>query len=432
MKSQLLALIFSLMISHSAQGEVVNGNFSISFNDLSVSRSPDLHMVRVYNSKSDFIGIFGPSWGTQFESNLRFDIDGSIFIRSYGSGANNHFLQKKHDPSQLNSKIPLMVNAAKKMGWIKSESDVHQYEAKIKSSSDQRLNHFETFLSKGLIPLQPTAEGQAFISTQFSYQYLTRVKNEYVLVREDGTVEKFNLSGRLTQIKLPNETVLNLEYNQQGLPTRINDQLKQSITLTYTPEGRVEKISSSEGKTANFKYDAAGLMTQSRDDHGVERTYTYTKDVYRNLTEIKTSSDPTKKVVIEYDPAEQGGNVKTMSDEQGIHNYKYEQRLDYHSIEERQKEAKGALHDSKFEFFTRTTSSGERRLMKSIATIDGMKTETLYDEKMGYPIQITRSDGTTLISYDPKGRKTKETSPTLIREYTYLKNGSVTVKERKK
>jgi hypothetical protein len=41
----------------------------------------------VYNSKSDFTGMFGYSWGTEYETKLKLDPDGSVIISEFGGEA---------------------------------------------------------------------------------------------------------------------------------------------------------------------------------------------------------------------------------------------------------------------------------------------------------------------------------------------------------
>src|SRR5688572_589373 len=71
-----------------------NGNFFVYFRDLSYPGGMEPKIERVYNSKSDFIGMFGYSWGTQYETRLKVESDGSIVVTEFGGGPDNRFVSK--------------------------------------------------------------------------------------------------------------------------------------------------------------------------------------------------------------------------------------------------------------------------------------------------------------------------------------------------
>ena len=88
-----VALIFTL-IAPAVFADVnhKNGNFYISYTDLVVPHGDkSLKIVRTYNSKSTVVGIFGFGWGSDFETYLVEQSDGSIVVYENGAGARTIF-----------------------------------------------------------------------------------------------------------------------------------------------------------------------------------------------------------------------------------------------------------------------------------------------------------------------------------------------------
>jgi YD repeat-containing protein len=84
------------------------------------------------------------------------------------------------------------------------------------------------------------------------------------------------------------------------------------------------------------------------------------------------------------------------------------------------KESDGSrISDAKYEYFSKTRVGGETYTAKMIATVDGDRTETTYDDKLGFPLKIVNGNRITTIDYDLKGRMTKKVTPIETTELSY-------------
>lgn len=78
------ALSLAIPNQVSARVKLQNGNFYISFTDVADGK---LKIVRTYNSLATFRSMFGPGWGSDFETRLVFSKEGNLILHLNGSGS---------------------------------------------------------------------------------------------------------------------------------------------------------------------------------------------------------------------------------------------------------------------------------------------------------------------------------------------------------
>lgn len=406
-----------------------NGNFFVAFKDLSYPGGMEPKIERIYNSKSDFTGMFGYSWGTEYETHLAADPDGSLVVSEFGGGANNRFVAKNYSAKDLEVGVNQLVEAAKKAGVVSTAKEVEAYRIKLATNFDFRARQYSIFVNKGSVPRKVVADGTQFTSTNYQYQYITKVKGGYVRVLEAGVVQKFNEAGKLVQLSDRNKNFINFSYDKNNHLVQLVDNQNRKMTLTYNLQNLVDKITGESGKHADFKYTKEGLLAYSRDDGGVENSFKYTADQFQNLTEIgylneKGAKGVVKKMSILYYGPDKNTSVKSVINPDGTSN-EYEYTKDpknpsYYGVRVLLKESNGArISDSKYEYFYKNKIGGEEFTSRMISTIDGEKTETFYDDKLGYPVKIVANGRTTAMEYDVKGRMTKKTTPLETTTLTY-------------
>ncbi len=406
-----------------------NGNFFVSFRDISYPGGIEPKVERVYNSKSDFNGIFGNGWGTQYETHLNIDPDGSIIVTEYGGGANNRFLPKDYSAKGLNEAVNSVFEAAKKSGVVTSASEADRYKKRLTNDFDFRSKQYSIFVNKGTLQRKQVLEGTQYTTTEYQYQYITKVKGGYVRVMEAGDIQKFNEAGKMVQLMDRNKNFVNFTYDRNNHLIQLADNQNRKMNFTYNPQNLVDKITGESGKYAQYRYNREGFMVGSRDDNGVENTFGYTKDQFLNLNEIGYPNDKgpdgkPKKMTIQYFGPDKKSNVRAVTNPDGTTSeYEYLSDLkspNYYAVHVLLKDAKGArISDSKYEYFYKTKLGGQDFTEKMISTIDGDKTETVYDQKLGYPVKIVNNGRTTTMEYDPKGRMIKKTTPIETTELSY-------------
>jgi len=429
-----------------------NGNFYMAFRDVMYPGGMEPKIERIYNSKSDFTGMFGYSWGTEYETRLRQDPDGSVIITEFGGGADNRFISKNFKGEDLAKGVDELVAAAKKSGIMSNMKQIEEYRARLSNDFDFRAKQYAIFVTKGLVPRKVVAEGTQFTSTKYLYQYITKVKGGFVRVMEGGNIQKFNEAGKLAQISDRNKNFINFGYDKSGRLVQIVDNQNRKMTLSYNQQNLVEKITGESGKFASYKYTTDGLLAYGRDDDGMDNTFKYTTDIYRNLTEIGYPKDkdpkgqPKKMQIVYYGP-DKSVSVKMVTNPDGTTNeYNYTKdpkQPGYYAVQVLLKEANGTrISDAKYEYYSKTRLGGENYTSKMISTVDGEKTETDYDDKLGFPSKITNGNRVTTMEYDVKGRMVKKVTPIETTELAYdqavgkvsrvtrkMKSGTVLVSE---
>ncbi|MBS1959879.1 MAG: hypothetical protein JST80_10430 [Bdellovibrionales bacterium] len=406
-----------------------NGNFYVTFRDISYPGGIEPKFERVYNSKSDFHGIFGFGWGTEYETSLAIDSDGSIVVNEYGGGAENRFTSKNAKPADLEKGVNDLVEAAKKSGVVTTKAQIDDFRTHLKTDFEFRSRQYGIYSNKGLVAKKAVREGTQFTSTRYLYQYITKVKGGYVRVMEGGVIQKFNEAGRLVQIMDRNKNFVNFSYDKGNRLVQLVDNQNRKMILSYNTQGLVEKIVGESGKNTAYKYTKEGLLSYCRDDVGEENTFAYTTDAYRNLSEIgypkeKDSKGKPKKMSISYYGSDKNTGVKSVTNPDGSVNeyeyYKDPKNPDYYGVRVFLKDSSGArISDAKYEYFSKPRPGGEVFTQKMISTVDGDKTETYYDLKTGFPAKVVNGTRVTTMAYDVKGRLVKKVTPIETTELSY-------------
>lgn len=425
--------VFSLLVFSTAFARadvsLRNGNFYVSFRDISYVGGMDPKIERVYNSKSEFSGMFGYGWGTEYETKLQSDPDGSIVVTEFGGGADNRFVSKNFKAGDIENGIKNIIDAAKKSGSISSVKQIDEYKTRLNQDYEFRSKQYELLVRKGLLQKQAVPEGAQFTSTKYFYQYITKVKGGYVRVMDGGVIQKFNDSGKLVQILDRNKNFINFTYDANGRMVQMIDHQNRKMNLTYNQQGLVEKIAGESGKFAAYKYSKDGLLIQARDDGGVENSYAYSADLYKNLTEIGYLNNPDakgkpKKMQIAYYGPDKNVSVKSVINPDGtVNEYVYDKdpkKPGYYSVKVSLKDSTGArITDSRYEYYSKTRTGGDSFTARMVSTVDGEVVDTTYDEKLGYPIKIVNDNKVTTMEYDTKGRMIKKVTPIETTELSY-------------
>ncbi len=419
-----------------------NGNFYVGFRDISYPGGMEPKIERIYNSQTDYNGIFGSGWGSEYETKLRQDADGSILVTEYGGGADNRFVPKGFKPGDIEGSISKIVEAAKKAGLLSSQKQMDDYRNRMSKDYEFRAKQYSALMQKGFLPKQSIADGSQFISTKYLYQYITKVKGGYLRVKEAGGIQKFNEAGRLVQIMDRNKNFINFTYNSNGHLSQLVDHQNRKMEFKFNAQNLVERITGESGKYVQYRYNPAGFMVYSRDEKGEVNTFAYAADAMKNLTEIgypgeKNAKGEPSKMSIGYYGRENNWGVKKVINRDGTSNdYEYFRTAkdpNYYGVRVLNKDRDGStISDAKYEYISKVRAGGEVYTAKMISTVDGDKTETTYDEKLGFPVRIVNDGRETNMQYDQKGRMIKKVTPIETTEMTYdLKVGKISKVVRK-
>ncbi len=395
-----LALITLLMSSFALAGvNLKNGNFYISYTDIVVpGGGKKLEITRTYNSKATEVGWFGFGWGSEFETRLEVSADGSVIIHEHGTGAKSRFIPKTAiDPIAASTKI---VNEMKKKTAL-SEQATNDLIKKLAANAELRHTYAMNFGIHSTV-----APGTVLYSHDLGPQTLHVTKEGYRRDNSDGRQDYFDGEGKMVKISDKSGYFVGFTYKNGQLESLKDSQAKQ-IYFSWYPDGLVKEIWSAGDKKATFKYQDSDLVSST--DVG-DNAYAYKFDKSHNLTEI-SYSDKTK-LAISYDP--QTFFVSQIADRNGeVTKYQYganpKNAENHYWTIVTKPGFDGKPVANRYEYEIKAKPDGAQYTYRILTEINGIKTETIYNDK-SLPSKIARGSNVTNFEYNNNGLLIKKSS----------------------
>lgn len=429
-----------------------NGDFYIGFTDME-HEAPlntfQLKLQRTYNSKSQYDGIFGYGWASDLETFLIPSSDGSIVIQENGGGDKTRFSPKEFSREDLEKQVDKLMQAyvAKEKLGISAQKEKR---AKLLSDANERDE-----LSRNLGLVLDLPVGTKLYSTQRgSKQVVAVFKGGYVREYSDGKQEIYSakvdvvdqsvdatkkrvLKGvlRITRLIDPlHKAQVFYEYDKQGRLSSLSDKKTQTIRFRYKDNGKVAEATDSSGNKAVYEYcespsyNAAkgcgmGDLVKSKDTSGA--VYSYQYDSIHNITKVGYPDHKFDEMTYWPVNSEHQGGVRSVKSKEGtLTEYKYWQnpkdKEGNYKVELKTTEADGKKSETNYEYFEKKRADGSNYRYKLITVLDGEKTETIYNECCGQPLQITSSEGITKFEYYPgTGLPKEKNTSTEIVQWEY-------------
>jgi YD repeat-containing protein len=423
--SFLIVALIASIASAQANVSIRNGNFFIGYTDVLYPGGYEPKIERVYNSKSPFNGMLGWGWGSDYEAYLTVEADGSVLVSESGGGAQNRFSPPTFNEKELDTAVAAIAEVARKAGALGSGAQLDGYKKQLKTNAEFRNEEWSKWRAQGKIQSRKLNTGVKLVSNRFAFQWITVTTTGYVRSSDTGKVESFDTNGRLLKVQDKNGNFINLTYNRDGKIEKIQDNLNRKMYLNYNKLGKIEKIQAENNKTAEYKYTDLGEMSWSKDTDGNVYTYKFSSDKRHNLIEIGYSDKTTMQIT--YYGRDKFENVKSVKDrDNSITEYTYDKvpgeknslkvGVVLKSSENR------PISTSAYEYVFRNKPNGEEWTYRMMSTLDGERTETIYNECCGLPIFIRQGKAETTFAYDTKGRVTKKTTPNEVTELSYDQN----------
>jgi YD repeat-containing protein len=442
----LFPLISLFAVPHaSALVAVGNGNYFVGFVHMEHDAPINSFQLKVqctYNSRSQYEGICGYGWGSDFEAFLLPSADGSVVIQESGGGDKTRFSPKEVSRAELEKLVDRLVEAyAKKMKLSVSQSK--EWKEKFLNNAEERD---EKSRDLGIFP--QLAVGTKLYSTQRGdKQTVTVIKDGFVREYGDGKQELFNvkvdvadsgldpdkkriLKGVLKVSRLVDpvrKAQVFYDYDKSGRLTVMSDKKSQTIRFKYNEIGKMTEVTDASGNKATFQYcDSSsynsakkcgrGDLIRSKDTSGA--VYSFQYDSLHNMTRIGYPKDgkPDQEFEeISYWPVKSDGQggVKSVKSQNGVLvEYSYWQnpkdKEGQYKTTVKTTYQSGKTSEDSYEYFEKRRSDGSRYRYKQVTMRDGEKTETIFNECCGQPLQIVSSLGTTKFEYEAGSGLPKE------------------------
>jgi RHS repeat-associated protein len=249
------------------------GNFTVSFNDLTVPVAGlPIQVIRTYDSRDKRIGDFGVGWRLDLNS-VSITTNGALGDNWTGTASGGFFPTYCIQPGR-----PHVVTVTM------SDGTVYQFQATLNPSCQQ------------LVPLSQTAVGFVPVSTTPANASLTIIGNAAPFVAGDfaGPITLLDLDDATTldphlyQLTLPDgrTVVLSTQTGLQSLTDLDGNKLTvssagithssgKSVAFQRDSSNRIAKITDPAGNSIGYAYDGSGDLVSVRDAGGNVTTFTY-------------------------------------------------------------------------------------------------------------------------------------------------------------
>ncbi len=398
MRIMLSAIAFLFSIQAFALVDMKNANYSNTWIDMDVPGAGyDLRIVRTYNSRSLFNGMFGFGWCSDFETSMEVNAEGNIKVTECGGGAEVTFSPREVTRADVNKTISAIVGkikAAKKVGV--TDAYLKQLSAQLLEDDTLRADYSRQY---GLTA--PIREGSKFYANGKEVEFFTFNKTYYTRTLPDGSSQRFSPQGQLTHIYDKNGNFLKFEYDKTTI-AKIEDNNGRRLSFKYYPNRKVKSIVGPNGLTAEYKF--ANLDDLASVKNAWKKTYTFDYDDLHNLTR---ASWPDKTfVAIKYDK-KRDWVIGFTDRDKCIENYAYEfskddPRLHYWSTVKKTC-GKEVIAENRFEFWNKQRADGQFFLQRVLTNVSGNITDISYHEVFGKPLSVRRNAERISFEYFPDG-----------------------------
>ena len=409
-----LAFLFFLSPSLTfALVDMRNANFSDTWIDLQAKSSGyDLQIKRSYNSRTLYTGMLGFGWCSEFETTLKVTPENTLRTTECGAGFEIEYFPANYSGKNLDKNIKTIIAEVRKRNKNRDETYFKNIENDMRTDSALRDEFAKQLNLTGKINENShyTADGRA-------NDFILFRGNEYVRSLPNGTVQRYNKNGHLTQISDKNGNFVKLTYSADRL-TAVSDNTGASLQFKYYDNSKyVKQVVGPGGISATFKYTGENLTEVN---NGWKNTYKYEYDDLYNLTKA-TYPDKTY-IALTYDKDKDW--VTSFRDRRGCkETYTYidsekDPLNNYRSSVEKICNGK-TTNKSSYEFWHKVKKDGARYLARSLAISNDLSVDTTYHEEFGRPTEIVQNGIVSRFDYYPNGLLKKKSDPINTFVYSY-------------
>lgn len=414
MKKAILAIAILFSVNVNALVDMKNANYSNTWIDMDVPGSGyDLKIVRTYNSRSLFNGMFGFGWCSDFETSMEVNAEGNIKVKECGGGLEVTFSPRevaRKDIEATIAQITAKMKAEKKVGV--TEAYINNLKTQLLEDDNQRSE----MASKYGITV-PVKEGTKFFANGREVEHFVFNKTFYTRNLPDGSSQRFNTNGNLTHIYDKNGNFLKFEYDKDTIAS-IQDNNGRKLSFKYYQNKKVKTIVGPNGLMAEYKF--ANLDDLASVKNAWLKNYTYEYDELHNLTKA-TWPDKTF-VAVKYD--KKNDWVISFTDRDACveaYAYEFSQKdpKNHYWSTVKKTCGKEVMADNKYEFWHQQRADGQYFLQRVMTTVNGNVTDITYHDIFGKPVSIRRNTDRISYEYYPDGLVKVKAAPNLKLEFDY-------------
>ncbi len=400
-KGILLLLLSSTLLFVSSTFAVVdlkNANYASSWTDIEVPGTGyDLKILRTYNSRSLFNGVFGFGWCSDFETKIEVNPEGNLLLTECGAGLEILFASREVSKKDVERTITQVI------AKMRAEKRVGQTEEQLRTTATQMMENdeYRMDMAKKYGIAVPVKEGTKFFANGREVENIVFAKGIYTRNLADGSSQRFSPDGLMTAMYDKNGNFLKLEYDK-NLLIRVTDNNARSLTFRYHANNKkIREITGPFGLKAEYKFE--GLDNLAAVTNQWKHAFTYKYDELHNLVRA-TWPDKTF-IELKYDVKNDW--VIGFTDRQKCNEvYKYEfsdknPKLNYWATLKKTC-GKEVVVDNRYEFWYAQRSDGSGFLKRVLTNEDADETDITYND-LGKPILIRKNKDTMNFEYFTDG-----------------------------
>jgi YD repeat-containing protein len=397
MRAFLLAFVTFFSFNTFALVDMRNGNYSENFTDVQISTSGfELKVLRAYNSRTLYNGLFGFGWCSELGTILKVNPDDTFRVTECGAGAEAEYRRRDGDDNARNKLVAQIIAEVRKRNKGRDAAYFKNLEFEIKRDSSLRDEFAKQLNLKGQVQA-----GVKYFADGRMNDTIELKGTEYHRTLPGGTFQKFDKEGRLVQMSDRTGNFVKLTY-QAGKLSRITDNKGASLTLQYVPNSKyVKTVIGPSGLKAEYKYKGE-LLVEVKNAWG--NVFKYEYDELYNM--VKISYPDKSHVALTYNKEKDW--VTSFRDRKGcVESYVYadgeSDPLNNYKSDVTKKCDGKITNKSTFEFWHRVRADGTRYLSKTRSVRNGETSETEYHPVFGRPILVTQAGISTRFDYFDNG-----------------------------
>lgn len=397
-KNGILFLLFALsfLTLGTAQGvvDLKNANYASSWTDIEVPGTGyNLKVLRTYNSRSLFNGVFGFGWCSDFETRIQVNPEGNLLLTECGAGLEILFASREVSKKDVEKTITQIINkmrAEKKVG--QTEEQLRSFAVQMMENDDYRMDMARRFNVS-----VPVKEGTKFFANGREVENIVFAKGLYTRNLADGSSQRFSTDGLMTAMYDKNGNFLKLDY-EKNLLVRVTDNNARSLMFRYHPNNKkIREIAGPFGLKAEYKFE--GLDNLAAVTNQWKHSFTYKYDELHNLVRA-TYPDKTF-IELKYD-IKNDWVVGFTDRDKCVENYKYEfseknPKLNYWATLKKTC-GKELVVDNRYEFWYGQRSDGSGFLKRVLTNESTDETDITYNDT-GKPMVIRKNKDTMNFEY---------------------------------
>ena len=405
----LFLLILPVFPTVYAEVSLQNGNFYTSAMDLEYLSGLELKVERIYNSKSDFKGMFGWGWGSEFDVYLTEHPDGSVVIHEFGGGKVNRFTSLNYDASLLQEDIKNLVSIAEKSGALGSRVQLEKYKRTLEDDVDFRMDEWSKFARLNKIAVRKNPESTRYYSPRYLTDFVAKTSVGFVRVAGTGKNYTFFKNGQLARVTDKAGNFFDLTYGKDGHLQKVVDNFNLKIFFEFNSQALVSKIEGENNTVLQYAYNEWDeLISVDTQKSGLVYKYDAQK---KHLLKGVSSNGKEIQQIQYYSPAVRE-NVKSVRNESGgITEYSYSE-VPFGRVVTVKQSDKGILRSViRYESQMKKRADGTEWLFKLIKEGGGLKVDTIYEERCELPLSIGDGKQSAFFKYDEKCRLISKETP---------------------